>query len=311
MKATKKTVYEIITDQILNQLEQGTVPWRKPWNHTGNVEFDWPKNLASKRPYSGINVFMLSCSPFSSPFWLTFKQAAALGGNIKKGEKGYPVIFWKIQKKSTRNANGEKEELTLPILRYYTVFNIDQCENIDLAKIPTCPAELEEIEFSPIEAAQAIIDNMKHKPQINHYNNSDRACYSPTFDQIKMPAPEQFPQPEHYYSAIFHELSHSTGHSKRLNRKEITESSFYGSHDYSKEELVAEFSAAFLCGISGIEKNTLENSAAYIKGWSTKLRSNPKWAVHAAAAAQKSADMIQNIKKQEYKKEQTEQQQAA
>lgn len=295
----KKTVYEIITEQILTLLDQGTIPWRKPWNRTGNVEFDWPKNLASKRPYSGINVFLLSCAPFGSPFWLTFKQAAALGGKVRKGEKGYPVIFWKMQRKTWKEEGGEEQKQMIPILRYYTVFNVDQCEGIDPEKIPTCPDELEEIEFTPIEAAQAIFENFKYGPEITHYNNSDRACYSPTFDKISMPAPEQFKRAEEYYSTLFHELSHSTGHSKRLDRKELMDSNFFGSHDYSKEELVAEFSAAFLCGISGIEHATLENSAAYIKGWSSKLRSNPKWAVHAAAAAQKSADLIQGVKREQ------------
>lgn len=294
-----KTVYEIITDRILSLLEEGTIPWQKPWNRTGNVDFDWPKNLASKRPYSGINVFLLSCTGFASPFWLTYKQAAALGGNIKKGEKGFPVIFWKIQPKKIKDEGGEESSQVFPILRYYTVFNVEQCENIDPAKIPTCPDELEGIEFNPIATAQAIVENMKNAPDITHYNNSNRACYSPTFDKISIPAPEQFTQPERYYSTLFHELAHSTGHSKRLNRKELTESCYFGSHNYSKEELVAEFAAAFLCGISGIEQATLENSAAYIKGWSSSLRSNPKWAVHAAAAAQKAADLIQGLDRQE------------
>jgi antirestriction protein ArdC len=296
-KTPYKNSYEVITDRILEMLKGGTVPWRKPWNRTGNVEFDWPKNLTSKRPYSGINVFMLSCSPFQSPFWLTFKQAADLGGSVKKGEKGYPVIFWKINKKQRTDEQGEKFNENIPMLKHYTVFNVDQCENIDPANIPTCPDEMEQIEFNPIEAAQAIIDNMKNAPEITHYNNTDRACYSPSFDKINMPAAEQFNQPERYYSTLFHELSHSTGHTKRLNRKELADSSFFGSHNYSKEELVAEFSASFLCGASGIENEVIEQSAAYIAGWSKKLRSEPKWAIHAAAAAQKAADLIQNIER--------------
>lgn len=294
-----KTVYDIITDRILNLLEEGTIPWQKPWHRTGNVEFDWPKNLTSKRPYSGINVFLLSCAGFGSPFWLTYKQAAAIGANIKQGEKGFPVIFWKIQPKKIKDESGEERSQAFPILRYYTVFNVEQCENIDPDKIPTCPAELEGLEFNPIESAQALVENMKNPPEIAHYNNSDRACYSPTFDKVSMPAPEQFKTPEKYYCTLFHELAHSTGHSKRLNRKELTESSFYGSHNYSKEELVAEFAAAFLCGVSGIDQATLDNSAAYIKGWSSSLRKNPKWAVLAAAAAQKAADLIQGIHGQE------------
>lgn len=306
----KKTVYEIITDQILQQLESGTIPWKKPWNRTGNVEYDWPKNLASKKPYTGINVFILSCAPFSSPFWLTFKQTQALGGNIKKGQKGYPVIFWKMAKKQkTNEETGEKETFIMPILRYYTVFNVDQCENIDPVKIPSCPDEIETIEFSPIETAQAIVDGMPSPPEINHLNNYDRACYSPSLDKISLPAQEQFKGSETYYSTLFHELSHSTGHANRLDRKEMGGNNFFGSHDYSKEELVAEFSAAFLCGVSGISQTTIDNSAAYINGWSKKLRSNPKWAVYAAAAAQKSADLIRGIEKQEYVAQ--EQQQAA
>ena len=296
----KKTVYEVITERILNLLDEGTVPWQRPWNRTGNVEFDWPKNLVSKRPYSGINVFLLSCCGFSSPFWLTYKQAGDLGGNVKAGEKGLPVIFWKIEPKRTKDESGEERTEAFPILRYYTVFNVEQCENIDPAKIPTCPDDLEKIVFNPIAQAQAIVESMKNPPEIRHRNNSDRACYYPAFDKVDLPEPEQFKSAEKYYSTLFHELAHSTGHAKRLNRKEITEASYYGSHDYSKEELVAEFAAAFLCGAAGIEQGILENSAAYIQGWSKSLRKNPKWAIHAAAAAQKAADLIQGIDHQEH-----------
>ena len=150
--------------------------------------------------------------------------------------------------------------------------------------------ETTENEFNPIENAQAIIDGWKNKPEINHVEG-DRAYYMPKFDKITLPLKSQFKSPEEYYSTAFHELAHSTGHSKRLNRKELTEANYFGSHDYSKEELTAEFASAFLCSTSGIEK-TIDNSAAYIKGWSQKLRSNPKWLVSAAAKAQKAANLI-------------------
>jgi antirestriction protein ArdC len=279
-------VYEIVNNRILELLEQGTVPWRKPWNAATGM----PRNLTSKKEYRGVNVFLLSCMPYSSPYWLTYKQATDKGGNVRKGEKSTLVVFWKLL------AAGETSETEatgkVPLLRYYNVFNLEQCEGIE------APDSGETVnQFDPIDKAADIITGMPLKPEIKYGGN--RAYYSPVLDYIQLPHLHSFESPEEYYNTMYHELVHSTGHSQRLGRKSILEPSYFGSHEYSKEELVAEMGAAFLSGYSGIENRTIENSAAYIKGWLSALKGDKKLLVLAAAQAQKAADFILNHKLEE------------
>lgn len=281
-------VYDVINSRIMELLEQGTVPWRKPWNAESNM----PKNLISRKDYRGLNVFLLSCMPYSSPYWLTFKQVQDRGGYVRKGEKSTPVVFWKwIDKK---DADTQDDEITgtkgkVPLLRYYSVFNLDQVEGI---KAPE-PKELIK-EFNPIQKADEIIAAMPLRPVIRYGGN--RAYYSPTKDYIQLPHQHTFQSPEEYYSTAFHELAHATGHTSRVGRKSILEPSYFGSHEYSKEELVAEMGAAFLCGHTGIENRTIDNSVAYIQGWLRKLKDDKTLLIHAAAQAQKAADFILNRK---------------
>lgn len=284
------SVYEIVTEKILALLEQGEIPWKKPWKTSGPA-----RNLISKRQYNGINQFMLNCSPHSSPYWLTFKQAQEKGGHIRKGEKSTLVIFWKWINTVSQPSEGtmdtdQQSKLTkIPMLRYYNVFNLDQVEGI------SAPAEEQtKIKFTPIERAEQIIDKMQNRPDIQY--GGDRACYSPHLDYIKLPSKDVFRTAEEFYSTAFHELSHATGHQSRLARKGITETAYFGSHSYSQEELVAEFGASMLCGHAGIEQTTLENSAAYIQGWLRVLKGDKKLAIIAAGQAQKAADYILNIK---------------
>jgi len=174
----------------------------------------------------------------------------------------------------------------------YTVFNVEQCENIPASKIPA----LDDIcleDKNPIAEAERLIADMPNAPRIEHGGN--RACYAPALDIVRMPEFEQFVTAEGYYEVMFHEIGHSTGHPSRLNRPEIVNVKPFGSEDYSKEELVAEMTAAYLCGVTGIEKATIENSAAYIQGWLRKLKDDRTLVVLAAAAAQKAADYIQGV----------------
>jgi antirestriction protein ArdC len=251
-----------------------------------------PKNLVSKKEYRGVNVFMLACQQYGSPWWLTFNQVKERGGYVRKGEKATPVIFWKfIDRKDSVEADSEDNiNGKIPLLRYYSVFNVFQTEGI------TLPPDPEETinPFNPNEKAEQIIANMPQRPDIQYGGN--KACYRPSSDTITLPPKQTFVSPEEYYSTYFHELSHATGHESRLARKSILEPSFFGSHEYSKEELVAEMGAAFLCGFSGIEQKTIENSVAYIQGWLKVLKSSDKTLlVHAAAQAQKASDYILNI----------------
>lgn len=225
----------------------------------------------------------------SSPYFLTYKQAKLCGGNIRKGEKGVPVIYFNVKKKETNQA-GDTVKDGYAFMKYYTVFNLDQAENINPDKIPFIP-ESEKLEFNPIEQAETIVKGYIGKPEIEQKKN--QACYYPILDKINMPLEEYFHSNEEYYSTLFHEMVHSTGHKKRLNRPEIVESNFFGSSDYSKEELVAELGAAYLCSKAGID-NTLENSAAYIQSWLRRLKSkdNIKWIIEAGSKAQKAVNYI-------------------
>uniref|UniRef100_C6E4Y8 DUF1738 domain-containing protein n=1 Tax=Geobacter sp. (strain M21) TaxID=443144 RepID=C6E4Y8_GEOSM len=281
-------VTDLINQRIMELLEHGTVPWRKTWHAATN----YPKNLISKMEYRGINVFMLACQEYSSPYWMTFKQCQDRGGHVRNGQKSTPVVFWKWIDRKNADAVDQEETKNgkVPMLRYYSVFNLDQVEGIPAPPSPETTSN----PFSPIEKAQEIITGMPLLPYIRHGGN--KACYSPLLDYVKLPVPEAFESPEEYYSTAFHELIHSTGHASRVGRKGILEPSFFGSHSYSKEELVAEMGAAFLCGHSGIEQKTLENSAAYIRGWLKALKNEKNLLIHAAAQAQKASDYILNRK---------------
>ena len=282
-------VYDVINSRIMELLEKSIIPWKKPWNAQSN----FPKNLISKKPYSGINVFMLACSEFSSPYWMTFKQCQDKGGHVIKGSKSTPVIFWKFLDRKDAPTEGENSTNgKYVILKYYSVFNLCQTEGITPP-----PAEETHNTFDPITRAEKIVADLPQKPDIKYGGN--RAYYSVSLDYIQLPHQHTFHNIEEYYSTFFHELSHATGHANRLGRKSILEPSYFGSHEYSKEELVAEMGAAFLCGHAGIEHNTIENSAAYIKGWLKALKNDKTLLVQAAGQAQKASDFILNITHQE------------
>ena len=287
-------VYAIVTEKIINQLESGVVPWRRPWTSTG-----LPRNLISKKPYRGINYFLLSASKYVSPFWLTMHQANALGGSIRKGEESTIVTFWKIDD-AKHNDTEETEELDAEpkdeknrrrfVLRFYRVWNLEQCElpQAVLDKLP----KVETHQHDPIEAVERIVAGMPNPPEI--VRAGSRAYYSSITDRVTLPPRELFESAAEDAATTLHELAHSTGHERRLARKGITEIAPFGSAVYSHEELVAELSAAFLCAEAGISNAVIHNQAAYIAGWLARLRQDRKLIVQAAAQAQKAADYILN-----------------
>jgi antirestriction protein ArdC len=237
-----------------------------------------------------VNVFLLHAMMYESPCWLTFNQAKELGGHIKQGEKASPVVFWKwLEVADADKPTGKK---TVPFLRYYWVFNVAQCEGIPQDKIPALNGSKRE--HTAIAEAEQIVAGMSKRPEIQ--NKWPRAFYSPDGDFVGMPQPELFRSGEDYYSVLFHELTHATGHESRLNRKGVSGSdglwSAFGSTPYASEELVAEMGAAFLCGQSGIVERTIDNSAAYVQAWLQRLKDDRRLVVHAAAQAQKAADFI-------------------
>jgi antirestriction protein ArdC len=270
----KTDVYQIVTDRIIQLLETGTVPWHQPWQVLK------PQNMVSRKPYRGINAFLLNTARYTSPFWLTFRQAQALGGTVKKGEHAFPVVFWKV----IEDKEEQDDPKRIPFLRYYNVFNATQCEGIPAPQVEPVHS------FEPIALCELVLTEIPRRPGIQH--GGSRACYSPLQDEITLPEAGCFESAEDYYSTLFHELTHSTGHASRLNRKEVTEPNRFGSDPYSREELVAEMGAAFLCGHCGIEHRTVDQSAGYVSHWLARLKDDRKLVIHAASQAQKACDFI-------------------
>jgi len=272
-------IYQMVTNLIVERLESGVVPWQMPWKAGG-----MPRNGISRRPYSGFNFWYLLSFRFERPWFLTFNQVKELGGSIKKGSKSFLVVFWKLL--DVTRDDGTMDEV--PMLRYYRVFHIDQVTGIPAEKLPKL--ENHDHDFDPIAACDELVERWTDSPAIEH--GKAQACYIPSLDKVEMPSPRTFFVDEHYYSALFHELVHSTGHHSRLNRFGKLPNHNFGSRDYSQEELIAEMGASYLSGLTGIEQATLDNSAAYIQGWLKRLKSDRKFFVQAATQAQRAVDYI-------------------
>ena len=293
----KVTVYERVTERITQLLRQGKVPWQKPWNaHVGP-----PRNGVSGKYYRGLNVFMLSAAGFDSPWWFSPKQVNDLDGHIRKGEKVSWAHFFKpwypkgeLVEASEIDADQAEVSTRRPILiiRAYRVVNLAQCvgPGIDKFRAKHPVKGRTQNDNERIAACEQIVAAMPDPPSIRHGGNE--ACYWPAADQISIPRRETFVGSEAYYATLYHELTHSTGHSDRLNRKGVVAGAPFRSATYSQEELVAEMGAAFLCAESGIDDPTIENSAAYLRGWLKYLSSDPKALIIAGAQAQKAADYI-------------------
>ena len=274
----KPDIYDTVTARLISALESGTVPWRKPWN----VKTGPPRN-ASGREYHGINCFLLACLGYADPRFVTFKQALDLGGNVRKGEKGCPVVYWNFfESKTETDSKGNPKRI--PFLKGFTVFNVAQCDNLDIEPLSDIESRGE---FAALPECEATI--AATGAEIRH--GFSKAFYTPSTDTVSMPCPESFDTGGEYYSTLFHELSHWTGHKSRLARKGITDGADFGSDTYGKEELIAEMSAAFLCAEHGIDC-AMDNSAAYLAGWIRVLKGDSKLAVHAASAATKAADFV-------------------
>ncbi|WP_430973742.1 ArdC family protein [Sunxiuqinia rutila] len=279
---TSFDIYEMVTNLIVERLEKGVIPWQMPWK----VENGLPQNMIHRKVYRGFNFWFLLtvASQFDSPFFLTFRQVQELGGHVLKGQKGFPVVFWKILEKEEKDGSIDQ----IPLLRYYTVFNLKQTEGIDESKIPSTAAY--DHDFNPIDQAEKLIEGWSGCPEIRL--DQSHAFYSPSGDYIGMPNPRTFFQDEQFYSVLYHEAIHATGHINRTGRHVKLPNHKFGSSDYSIEELVAEMGAAYLCYLTGIQNATIDNSAAYIKSWIGKLKEDKKLLLTASSMAQKAVDYI-------------------
>jgi len=276
-------VYQIITDRIIQQLETGTAPWHQPWQASGQSGL--PRNLVSGHEYRGINVWILLSAGFASPHWLTYRQAGELGGHVRCGAKGMPVVFWNFGTREVQDGEDIIEKKSV-LCRYYTVFNTSQCEGLQAQ-----PTEATEPlpQIDPIDNCEQVVNHWLDKPTVQH--GSNRACYSKLLDLVQMPDRGSFESAEEYYSTLFHEL---TGHPRRLDRPTLATFERFGDEKYSAEELMAEMGAAFLCGFTGIENKTINNSAAYLHSWLEVLKQDSRLVLVAAGQAQKAADLILN-----------------
>ena len=273
----KFDIYQTITDRIINQLEKGLIPWEKTWSGVSGGAF----NRISRKPYSLLNQMLLS----KSGEYATFKQWQNLGGHIRKGAKAEMVVYWNIIEKEEINKDGEKVIVGIPILKYYNVFYISDVEGV-------APLEKPFSDVQPVENAEQLINDYVTREHINYKEVvSDKAYYSPITDSVVVPTKKQYQNVNDFYAVAFHEINHSTGNKTRLNR--ITSVAAFGSHEYSKEELVAEIGSAALLNLLGLETSkTFRNTTAYIQSWLKVLKNDNRFIVSAASKADKAVDYI-------------------
>ena len=281
-------LYEEITSKIIAELEAGRLPWVQPWGSSAvAAPLAMPKNAATGRQYSGINVLILwgavVARGFSCQSWLTFRQALSLGGNVRKGERGTTVVYADRfvpddERKRARETGDEAQ--AIPFLKRFTVFSTDQCEGLP-EDIVTAPVPV--LEGLILPEVEALLRASKADLRLG----GDKAFYAPALDYIQVPRPEAYFEPINWHRTALHELGHWSGHATRLERDL---SGGFGSKKYAQEELVAEMCAAFCCATLGITPTV--RHADYIGSWLEVLREDSKAIVRAASAASKAADYL-------------------
>ena len=280
-----KSVYEMVTDRIIEQLENGVIPWERPWTGVRSGAF----NRVSKKSYSLLNQMLLK----HEGEYATFKQWSDLGGKIRKGAKSEIVVFWKILPVVEEQEDGTKVVKQIPLLKYINVFHISQVDGVE----PLPQEKLNDIE--PIEQAESILQDYWTREHIAvEHIKGNKAFYSPMRDMIQLPLFEQFKDANEYYSTAFHESVHSTMKETRCNRADERKDKIvaFGSEEYSKEELVAELGSATIMNMIGIEtRKSFRNSTAYIQSWLKVLRNDVKFIVSASSKAEKAVNYILNI----------------
>jgi antirestriction protein ArdC len=276
-----KDIHSAITKRFIEQLRAGCVPWQRPWRSV--------QNIVSRKTYRGINALTLGSTRFGSPFWMTYRQAGELGGHIRQGERSTPVIYYKFLEKRDANEKpiftAKGKPASIPFIRWSNVFNLDQTEGVRAPELPPAPETM-----PALARAEALVQQAKLCPV---RQEGFAAAYSPRDDMIRMPPPGMFRSSEEYYHTLFHEMTHATGHTSRLDREGITNPIKFGSERYSKEELIAELGAAFLSNEAGIlDQVVFENSAAYVSSWIMKLEDDHTLLISAASQAQRGFDWV-------------------
>ena len=269
---SKSKVPEVITSKFITKVEEtGRLPWTRPWELKPNC------NYLSKREYTGVNRWMTALSEYGCPYWISFKKMSERGGFLKEDQHGTAIIYLGSGNKTV----NEDDQKTYRFLRYYTVFNLEQT---------TLPIPEEELSKEKIVDVMSIFNKSK-LPTIKH--GKDQACYSPDRDVIHMPYHNTFRSDESYYSTLFHELIHSTGHTQRLDRQDIFGAENMKRENYAFEELVAEIGCALLCYHTGnFTEDVEQNSIAYLQGWRSRLNNNDNWLMSAASKAEKAVNYL-------------------
>lgn len=277
-------VYSIVTERIIKQLEQGYIPWKKPWVNCLDGTF----NRISRKPYSLLNQLLLT----HEGEYATFKQWEQSGGKVKKGEKSEIIVFWKMQEVTEKTETGEIQVRNIPVLRYYNVFHISQVENV----FPLDDSE-NRFDTEPIEEAEKVFRGYAEREHITlHIGDGNKAFYRPFDDSITLPSMAQFERAEEFYSTAFHECGHSTMKATRCDREAENKGSHFGNEGYSKEELVAEITSSAIVHSLGLEtEDTFKNNCAYIQNWLSVLKNDKKFIVSATGKAEKAAKYILSI----------------
>ena len=306
-KNSRQQIEEAVADRIIELLDQGKLPpWEKDWQDS---PYGFPVNTVSMKPYRGINRWMTLLTQnimgYTDPRWLTYRQAEALGGHVRKGENSTTVVFWKRvtsrrdQEESQRanpvsspgdsaGLSGESAPTTYPMLRAYHVFNVEQTEECRLKPLP----ELDLSDYDPVELASAIIAGMPDPPGFETYPASNQAPhYTPRVDVVRVPEMGRYHSVEGYYNTVFHELVHATGHPKRLHRFEL-DANAHDLHAYGREELIAGMGSAMLSAHAGTGAAVLERDAAYIRSWRDTIQADKPMVIRAATLAQRATDLI-------------------
>lgn len=277
-------IYEIVTERIIAEMEKGIIPWQRPWTGVRGGAY----SHVTGKPYSMLNQWLLS----HGGEYLTFNQVRTEGGNVIKGSRAEMIIFFKPYKVTDTDNNGKQIDKTIPLLRYYNVFPLSQIEGIK----PKFVSEELPRAFDPIEEAEHIAyeySKRENMPIIHAQQN--KAYYSPLLDRVMLPTKSQFSDRSEYYSTLYHELAHSSGHQTRLNRFCVDSIWHESKEDYSKEELVAEITAATILATIGINtEKSFCNNVAYIQSWISALRNDKSLIISAASKAEKAVAYILN-----------------
>jgi antirestriction protein ArdC len=282
---TRGDVYDATTAKMIEALERGVTPWHKPWA----IGVGRPRSMSTGKAYRGVNVLLLGFAAqdagYTSEWWGTYRQMQERGGQVRRGERSTEVLLWKPVTRRGEDENGEERTGGYLLARSFRVFNAEQCDGLEA--LAAAPREAPAATAADDIAAAYLTDG----PSLTF--GGDVAAYSPARDAVMMPRREAFAGDAEYFSTLFHELTHSTGHASRLARDGVTEGHTFGDAEYSREELIAEMGAAMLCALAGVDNAAAQaNSAAYLASWIRTLRGDHKLIIQAAANAQRAADLI-------------------